>query len=132
MDGMPCRSGQLIELVSFLLWPAAAAASDPVREKPGRPAADAWCSCSSGRAGHGPLPTASGLMQKASHLLVSTSITQSTPTPALIRICEFLFSSVPRVQAWQASITVASLIQRRMLLRISLLVITATDFAVGD
>jgi hypothetical protein len=84
----------------------------PVREKPGRPAGLLMHGARAHQAGcrHGPLPK--------SHLL---SITQSTRTPAPIRICEF--PSLPFPGQARQAIIVVSLIQRCML---------RTDFPVGD
>jgi hypothetical protein len=103
---VPCRSADRAACRAGVLWPAASiqcVKSLAGLLMHGARAHQAGCR-------HGPLPK--------SHLL---SITQSTRTPAPIRICEF--PSLPFPGQARQAIIVVSLIQRCML---------RTDFPVGD
>lgn len=86
---MTCRAGQLIELPAELVSFGQQPPSSAWKAWPACWPADAWCSCSSGRL---QAWSPADCLSCKSHLL---SITQSTRTPAPIRICEFPFASVP-------------------------------------
>lgn len=86
---MTCRAGQLIELPAELVSFGQQPPSNAWKAWPACWPADAWCSCSSGRL---QAWSPADCLSCKSHLL---SITQSTRTPAPIRICEFPFASVP-------------------------------------